>query len=231
MNKPISLTFCLLFMAGLLTARTLPVSDPVTDTLKKNGYTLLFRSNDPDLDPVVRQKLIDTYFKVYQVLVHTFNKRAAKDVVFLVDTAYKAVAECGGNQVKFSAAYLKARPYDTDVVTHETMHIVQGYGNSSGPVWLTEGIADYVRYVYGIDNTGSKWTLPAFNPKQHYTNSYRITARFFVWIEQHVRKGTVKKMDERLRNHTFSEDSWKEITGKDLEALWSEYAKDPQIKA
>jgi hypothetical protein len=200
------------------------------DTLRKGEYSLIFFSNNPGLDPAVKQKLIDTYFKVYPVLVETFNKKATRNVRFLVDTAYKGVAETGGDEVRFSAGYLKARPYDTDVVTHETMHIVQGYGNSTGPGWLTEGIADYIRYAYGIDNAGCKWTLPAYSPEQNYTNSYRITARFFVWIEQNVKKGTLKKMDASLRDHTYTDGTWERLTGQTLDELWAGYARNPMIK-
>lgn len=207
------------------------ITEPAADTISKNGYSLIFVSKDPNLDPVVKQKLIDTYFKVYPTLVKTFNKKSTKDVLFVVDTAYKAVAEASGNRILFSAGYMKAHPYDTDVVTHETMHIVQGYGYSAGPVWLTEGIADYVRYQYGIDNAGSKWSLPDYNPKQNYTNSYRITGRFFLWIEKNVKSGTIKKMDAQLRAHTYTEQTWKELTGKTLDELWTDYAANPVIKA
>lgn len=210
---------------GRYTGQSLPA-----DTIRKNGYTLIFVSKDQGLNLSVKQKLIDTYFKVYPVLVKTFNNKATKDVLFIVDTDYKAVAESSGNMVRFSADYLRAHPYDTDVVTHETMHIVQGYGYSAGPVWLTEGIADYVRYQYGIDNVGSKWSLPDYNPGQHYTNSYRITGRFFLWIEKNVKPGMIKKLDESLRDHTYTTNTWKALTGKTLDELWAVYAEDPAIK-
>ncbi len=48
------------------------------------------------------------------------------------------------------------------------MHIVQNYGRSTRPGWLTEGIADYVRYKYGVDNVGSKWALPDYKAGQSY---------------------------------------------------------------
>ena len=196
-------------------------------TKKKKGYKLTFISKDPNLDPTVRQNLIDTYFEIYPTLVKTFNNKSTKDVLFVVDTAYKAVAEASGNRILFSAGYMKAHPTDIDVVTHETMHIVQGYGYSAGPVWLTEGIADYVRYKYGVDNVGSKWSLPAFNEKQSYTNSYRITARFFAWLEQNVKPGLIAALDQQLRDHQYKPESWATLTGKTIDQLWSDYSKNP----
>jgi len=195
---------------------------------KHKGYTLTFISKDPNLDLKVRKNLISTYFEIYPTLVKTFNQKSTHNVLFVVDTAYKAVAEASGNRILFSAGYLKAHPTDIDVVTHETMHIVQGYGYSAGPVWLTEGIADYVRYKYGVDNVGSKWSLPAYNEKQNYTNSYRITARFFAWLEQNVKPGLIAALDQQLRAHEYTEQSWTTLTGKSLDQLWLDYSKEPQ---
>lgn len=200
------------------------------DTIKKKGYQLIFVSRDPNLDPQVKQNLIDTYFKVYPKLMKTYNTKSTKEVLFVVDTAYKAVAEASNGRILFSAGYLKAHPTDIDVVTHETMHIVQGYGYGAGPVWLTEGIADYARYTYGIDNIGSKWSLPEYDAKQHYTNSYRITARFFVWIEQKVKPGMIAALDAELRAHQYTDQSWAKMTGKTLDELWAAYGKNPAVK-
>lgn len=197
---------------------------------KKKGYTLTFISKDPNLDPAVRKNLIATYFEIYPTLVKTFNDKSTHDVLFVVDTAYKAVAEASGNRILFSAGYMKAHPTDIDVVTHETMHIVQGYGYSAGPVWLTEGIADYVRYKYGVDNVGSKWSLPAYNEKQSYTNSYRITARFFEWLEQNVKPGLIPTLDLQLRAHQYTAQSWVTLTGKSIDELWADYGKKPEVK-
>jgi hypothetical protein len=196
-------------------------------TQKKKGYQLTFISKDPGLNAEVKQKLIDTYFEIYPTLVKTFNKKSTHDVLFVVDTAYKAVAEASGKRILFSANYLKAHPTDIDVVTHETMHLVQGYGYDAGPVWLTEGIADYVRYKYGVDNVGSKWSLPAYNSKQSYQNSYRITARFFAWLSQNVKADLIPVIDQQLRVHTYSEQSWVKLTGKTIDELWNDYAKNP----
>jgi len=197
---------------------------------KKKGYSLTFISKDPNLDPALRKKLIDTYFEIYPTLVKTFNDKSTHDVLFVVDTAYKAVAEASGNRILFSAGYLKAHPTDIDVVTHETMHIVQGYGYSAGPVWLTEGIADYVRYKYGVDNIGSKWSLPAYNEKQSYKNSYRITARFFAWLEAQVKPGLIANLDRQLRAHQYTEQSWVSLTGKTIDQLWDDYSKNPVVE-
>lgn len=199
------------------------------ETIKKKGYTLTFESNYSALNPQLKQRMINTFFEVYPKLAKTYNPATLKNVTFFVDTAYKGVAATSNGRVVFSSAWLAKKPEDIDVVTHEVMHIVQNYGQSVGPGWLTEGIADYVRYRHGVDNAGAKWLLPDYKPEQSYKNSYRITARFFAWMEAKIKPGIIKTVDASLRDHTYTNDIWKNQTGKNLDELWADYSKNPSI--
>jgi hypothetical protein len=198
-----------------------------TLTLKRDGYTLTINNNDVNFDAEVKNRMIETFFKVYPILAKTYNKNTDKAVVFSIDTAYKGVAATGGVKIVYNPDWFKKHPGDIDVVTHELMHIVQNYGNGGGPGWLTEGIADYVRFKYGVDNAGAKWALPTFKPEQSYKNAYRITARFLNWLEVNGNQGIVLKLDGAMRNHTYNETLWKDITGKSVDELWTAYAANP----
>ncbi|HEX8607883.1 MAG TPA: basic secretory protein-like protein, partial [Pedobacter sp.] len=88
---------------------------------------------------------------------------------------------------------------------------------------------DYVRNEYGIANEAAGWKLPDYKPTQNYDNSYRITARFFMWIEKKVKAGTVKKLDVIMRAHTYSDDTFKTLTGKTVTELWKDYAANPAL--
>lgn len=199
------------------------------EVIKKKGYTLTFESNYADLDPKLKKRLIETFFEVYPKLAKEYNPATLKDVKFLVDTSYNGVAATSNGKVVYASTWMKTHPEDIDVVTHEVMHIVQNYGRSLGPGWLTEGIADFARYKFGVDNAGSKWSLPDLKPTHHYKNSYRITARFFAWIESKVKAGTIQQVDKSLRERTYTVDIWKNVTGKDLDELWTDYIKNPSI--
>jgi hypothetical protein len=109
------------------------------------------------------------------------------------------------------------------------MHVVQNYGRSGGPGWLTEGIADYARYKFGVNNEGAKWALPPYKAGQSYRNSYRITAAFFNWLETKQYAGLVKKVDAQLRDHTYTSSTWKDLTGKTLDELWADYASAKSV--
>ena len=199
------------------------------DSLTSGGFSLIFVSNDAGLDPTTRQNLINVFFTVYPQEVERFNKSSLKKVIFFVDTAYKGVAETGNGMARFNPQWLKDHPQDIDVVTHEVMHVVQDYRNYD-PGWLTEGIADYVRYVYGVNNLGGRWALPDYRSGQHYQNAYRVTARFLLWIEKNKYKKIVDDMDKAMRNGTYSPELWKKLTGKTVDELWNEYAQAPSIE-
>ncbi|WP_198405682.1 basic secretory protein-like protein [Chitinophaga caeni] len=207
-----------------------PGFEVTKDTISKHGYTLIFINKDEKFaaeGQEVRERMIETFFKVYPKLAKAYNKSTLKKVVFNVDPKYNGVAATANGRVTYNPAWMLRTPTDIDVVTHEVMHIVQDYGRSVGPGWLTEGIADYARFKFGVDNAGAHWSLPKYNPKHSYTNSYRITARFLAWLEANGNKGIVKKMDASLRDHTYTDDSWQKITGKTLDQLWTAYTQAP----
>ena len=211
-----------------------PVAVKLADevkTIKKGRYTLVFECKAPLFSQATSQKLIDTYFKVYPKLVKKYNKKATKIVTFIIDPDYDGVAGTSNDRVVFSSKYMTSHPDDIDVVTHETMHIVQSYGGKSGmPGWLTEGIADYVRYAYGVDNSGAGWSLPKFSEKQSYKNSYRITARFLVWLEKSGHKGIVKKLDQAGRDKTYDNGAiWEKLAGKTIDELWIDYSQNSSL--
>ena len=211
---------------------TLPVltyAQESPQTIARKGYTLEYTNKSPDFDTAIGRRLIEAFFQVYPKEAARFNKKTAKKVSFVIDPAYEGVAATSGDVIVFNPGWFHAHPGDIDVVTHEAMHVVQAYPNESGPGWITEGIADYVRYVFGVDNAGANWALPAFKPKQHYTQSYRVTARFFVWVEKKKNRDFVKKLDAAMRGKKYTDEIWKKLTGSTLDELWNEYAANPAI--
>lgn len=195
----------------------------------RKGYTLTVNNEAEDVDGDVVNSLVETFFTVYPVLTRNYNMNATKKVEFFIDPEYNGVAEAGGGRVRINPNWLKEHPFDFDMVTHEVMHLVQAYPNNAGPWWVTEGIADYARYMYGFDNAKGEWSMPEYKTEQNYDNSYRITARFFVWIERTIQPGFIKKLDHAMRTNTYSDKIWKQETGKNIEALWKQYSADPAI--
>ncbi|HEX2534350.1 MAG TPA: GH92 family glycosyl hydrolase, partial [Chitinophagaceae bacterium] len=211
------------------TTPDVPTTFEAIDSVTRNGFTLVFINRKKDFDTALKRRLIETHFTVYPEQVKRFNPNATRRVTFFIDPEYTGVAEAARGRVRFNPDWFRRNPNDIDVVTHEDMHIVQSYGRSTGPGWLTEGIADYVRYQMGVNNQGSGWALPAFDPKHSYANSYRITARFLAWMVKNVRPTLVDELDAALRKHTYTAETWKELTGKTLDENWQAYAAAPAL--
>src|SRR5688500_4281902 len=133
------------------------------DSITRAPFTLVFINKDTSFNQVTKQRMVETFFKVYPQQVNRFNPNSLTRVVFFVDPAYKGVAAAGRGIVRYNPSWFVSHPDDIDVVTHEVMHIVQSYGRGAGPGWLTEDIADYVREKYGVDNATGKWALPKYD--------------------------------------------------------------------
>ena len=199
------------------------------DSLTKKKYTLIFISKDSAFSATTKQQMIEAFFTVYPRQAKHFNPNTLQKVTFIIDPAYVGVAAAGNGAARYNPKWLRDHPEDIDVVTHEVMHIVQAYPDGS-PGWLTEGIADYVRYGYGVNNVKGNWKLPDYKAGQSYTNSYRIMARFLVWLEQNGHPRIVQELDKAARTGTYSPELWKQKTGNTLDELWASYAANPAVK-
>lgn len=231
MNKIILLLSVCVFIASCSVKKVGTNGYDLRDSIyTQDGYTLRFENNSTDFADSTKDKFIKTFFAVYPQLVKDFNPDAPKTVYFKVDTSFvQYPAAAFGGRISYSADWFKKHTEDTDVVTHEIMHVIQSYGNTNGPWWVTEGIADYVRHKYGLNNAAGGWSLTPFNPSQKYDNGYRITARFFLWLENNIKPGIVKTLDERMRAHAYSENIWKELTSKTVAELWQQYSQNPAV--
>jgi len=130
----------------------------------------------------------------------------------------KGVADTSGNKIRVAADWVKKHPEDTGMIVHELVHVVQSY-KGGGPAWVTDGIADYIRYF----QYEKKAITPKEKRKGSWKDSYRTTASFFAWLAEKHDKEIVKKLNAAMRGGKYSDDLFKESTGKDLEALWKDY--------
>lgn len=208
---------------------TFSKDDVTRDTVSKKGFTLVFINKDPSFDKTVQQNLEHTFYAVYPKEVKKYNRHSLKRVTIIIDPGYKGVAATDNGIVRINPEWMHKHPQDVDVVTHEVMHIVQAYPADAGPGWITEGIADYVRYKVGVNNAAGGWKLPEYNGKQNYTNAYRVTARFFVWVEKNYKKNFVKVLNAEMRNKKYKSSFWEKETGKTVDELWKQYAANPAI--
>lgn len=198
------------------------------DSLTKNNVSLVFINHSNKSQLEYQERLMNTYFTVYPKLLNDFNPNAKKKMYFIIDPTYDGAAYAWGEVVVFGFKYMEGNPKDGDVVVHETMHHIQQDYKGSVPGWLVEGIADNVRYHYGIDEP-DPWTLQDYKPEHNYDGSYGITGRFLLWIETHKNKNFVKELNNALINGTNYNDFFMQSLGKNIQDVWKEYAQNPAI--
>lgn len=129
------------------------------------------------------------------------------------------VAAAGGGVMTVNVAWARAHPEDTGLTVHEVAHVVQSM-SAYNPVWLIEGIADYVRWVK-YEPQNFKVNINPATAK--YQDSYRTTGAFLAWCELNYDSRLVSKLNRDLRYGAYTSDKWKQYTGKDADTLWSEF--------
>jgi hypothetical protein len=151
-----------------------------------------------------------------------------REFIILFQPRDGAPAFASGNVINVSANWIKRRPDDFGMVAHELVHVIQRYrGVPRDSGWLTEGIADYVRYYIVEPDSRQK----GFNPeRQSYKNGYQPSAAFLNWIEKD-KPGTVSKINAALRQRKYNLEMFKELTGGTPDEMWEKFKetlKKPQ---
>lgn len=227
---------------GSTTASTPPPSSnppnpPPTSTLISNpprtcetqgDYTLCVIVQDTRTKPETVGHMKDQFFNVYPRLVERFNPAAPRTVNFTIGPA-GFIAGASGDQVTYQTEWMLQHPEDYDVVVHEIMHIVQSYTADTTPGWLTEGIADYVRNQYGVNNAAAGWSLQMPTAASAYTDGYGTTGRFILWLEARYDLEFAEMLDTAVRSGSYVPSSWISYTGKTVDELWQDYVADPVI--
>lgn len=158
----------------------------------------------------------DTAAMLYSDKFITPNKI---NVVYKTGPGVTPVAATGGGVMTVNSKWCREHPEDTGLMVHEMAHAVQSM-IAYNPVWLIEGIADYIRWV--------KFEPQNYKPridvnKATYKDSYRTTGTFLGWLELHYDPRLVTKLNHATRFGTYRESMFKEYCGKDVDTLWAEF--------
>jgi hypothetical protein len=196
------------------------------DCAEGSAYTLLI-SGEQGVDPTHVENMRCTFYEVYPLLAARFNP-GARTTVGMIFTDEPGVAWAWEGNTYYNKSFLASAPLDSDVVVHETMHIVQEGYTGEVPGWIIEGTADYVRDAYGLYNAENGWSIPTgYGYGQHYRNGYGDAAAFFKWIDAHYRQGQLPvadALDDIMRQGRYSEQAFIDLTGHDVDDLWLEYS-------
>ncbi len=173
-----------------------------------------------------------------------------KDIILNFEDEGYEVAHASGNVVHIHDQWLKNNPQDFDCLTHEFSHIVQGgwdgnyvpaFTKDDGEkdTYMIERFADYCRYLYAYKDgyyNDMVWTLHTVKGEDTYYRS----VRFFVWLDYTYSTAEIdimQRLQQAVLKKTYPNDAWEpageawvamfegtNAAGKDLNALWEEYA-------
>ncbi|MBL8047913.1 MAG: hypothetical protein JNJ45_04455 [Chthonomonas sp.] len=162
-------------------------------------------------------------------LLATEDYKPLKSINFVFRKDQGAPAYASGNEISFSVEWVTAHPDDLGMVIHELTHLIQAYPrNKVDTGWLVEGIADYIRwwrYEPEAPRSRVNWE------KASYRDAYRTTAGWLAWVGKKYNLSLVPKLDRALRKGDDPMPIFKELTGKDADALWGEYRAANEAKS
>ncbi len=131
----------------------------------------------------------------------------------------KGIAGTAGARIEAAADWFRKRPEDTGALVHELAHAIQSYPKYH-PVWLVEGIADYLRFwMYEPEAR-----RPKLNPDRiKYKDGYQPVGAFLAWLEKQYDPQIVNKLNAACRETRYKDDLFVECTKKPLDGLWEEF--------
>jgi len=140
-------------------------------------------SKSPECEPfALKSQAIATewYPKIHALLFGPESAVPAR-TIRLIFEPMKGVAHTLGNDIHISAEWVMVKaPGDYGMVVHELTHVVQDY-RGKGEFWLTEGIADYIRYHH-YEPGKQNWKRDPV--KSSYRQGYGIAGAFLAWLEK-----------------------------------------------
>ena len=132
----------------------------------------------------------------------------------------EGIAFTDSNAITVSSHWIEKYPEDIGLIVHEAVHVVQLYPEFE-PGWITEGIADYIRW-HLYEKKPLDW-FPVGEDEKGYEAAYRITGGFFLWITLHKNADFMKILNTYMKGGGYKDSIFFQYNGKDLDALWLEY--------
>jgi hypothetical protein len=207
-----------------------PNGPPPTVAKTEGGHEIVFDySEAPELKDWVETKLKPVSVKWYPLIVGMLPSdgfEAPKKLSIAFRKEYRGVAAAAGTRINCSVDWFRNNLEGEAIgaVVHELVHVVQQYrfarGANRNPGWLVEGVADYIRWFLYEPQTARP------NPRAgraNYNDSYRTTGHFLDYLTKEYDKEIVKKLNAAMREGRYSDDLWKEITGKTADELGQEW--------
>jgi hypothetical protein len=135
------------------------------------------------------------------------------------DGSISAYAQVDGDSIVF-----KNWVKDTGFLLHEGVHFVQNYENkASGREWVTEGLADMVRFELTKVSDEPGWAIGC-RTGEGYTFGYGCAAAFFIWTGNYCGKNDIQiPLNKMILDGTDTNVTFNNLCGKNIDELWGIY--------
>ena len=186
----------------------------------------------PDLTEWAHEELTPVVQKWYPRLVAMLPSEgyeAPTKVSITFSANMRGVAATGGSRVRCAATWFRTQLNGEakGAIVHELVHVVQNYGRgrrtnpnaTRTPGWLVEGMADYIRwFLYEPHTHGAEITARNIG-RARYDASYRVSGNFVNWVANTHDKDILRKLNAAAREGRYTEQLWKDATGKTVQEL------------
>ena len=188
----------------------------------------------PELREWAEQKLAPTLAGWYPKIVAMLgsNEFSAPKSFSVAIAPGNGVAATSGGRITANSTWLKGELKGEALgsLIHEVVHVVQQYGGRA-PGWLVEGIPDYIRFFqYEPQSHGADivYLRGRRNADLNYDKKYRISANFLDYAIGHYDRdqGLLAKINTACREGRYTDELWKDYTGKPLAELNDEWKAD-----
>jgi len=194
-----------------------PTPTPPPNPIISNSLCRVDASLATDLISVAQNMAstcLTSFPKIEQIL--SPSPFAPPHVIALTNTTY-AIAFTVNNEVQVQIAYIRTQPGDMGMIVHELTHVVQSYP-SGGPGWITEGIADYVRYQLGYQTS---WSYYHCDSVSKYTSGYNCGATFLHYVQTKYDSNIIKEINTAMKAGTYTDALFSSKTGKTPDQLYA----------
>ncbi len=191
-------------------------SDPRVVPFKYPVEFVLDTTEAPEMEPWCEKvgRICERQYYMINEELRSDGFKPATVVNMKLSNTYSGVAGTSGARIQGSVKFFKSHPDDVGAMIHETVHVVQRY-HGNYPGWLVEGIADYIRFV-----KFEPGKLRRLTPERaKYDGSYQTSAAFLDFVSKRYDKDLVRKLNAVLREGKYTDDWFKETTGKTLPEL------------
>ncbi len=145
-----------------------------------------------------------------------------KKVTLFFKNEKKGIAHARGTMITIMSGWVEKHPDDIGLTVHELVHVIQGYPDGA-PGWVTEGIADYIRWAIYEKKHQEWFPRPDSARENGYLKSYQTSAGFFLWLESGRFPSIIQKLNKSVRSGNYNDGFFKKETGDSLTELWRMY--------